>query len=537
MSHPLSFVSRESLRCAAAAFGFALCGATAQGAPGDVAWSANLGAEIFGAPAVDSAGTIYVGTRAGQARAIRSTGAAKWTFNAGDWIDSSPTLSADESALYFGCWDNKLYAISAATGAKLWEFETGSLIVASPAVGPDGAIFFGSSDGFFYALNPNGAKRWEYFVGEEMDSSPAVTADGSAIYVGAFDGSLYAFASDGSLRWEFATAAAADPDDQRIKSSPTIGLDGSVYFGGGNGVVYALSPSGQLRWSFDVGEIVDTSIVIGLDGDLVFGSRDGYLYSLDANGVLNWATLLGDIFYSTPAIDADGRITVGNYVGDGVSAISTLAADGSFLWEVAVFDYVDSSPTIVKEGRLYAGGYDGYLYSVEAGPGLAESDWSSFGNGLANRSRQGDPIALPYSESYASWLAARALAEQAGDFVYDADGDGAPVLLEYAMGVEPFGSEVPAVEAGWGAKDGVAFRCFEFVIRVDDPRLVWALDGSEDLAVWSPIELGADGVWLETIDADALGDGAFARLRVCAAESSVAGAALFARLRVGFDSL
>ncbi len=54
------------------------------------------------------------------------------------------------------------------------------------------------------------------------------------------DHSLYAIRPDGSLRWTFET-------DDRIRSSPSIGPDGTIYFGSFDGRLYAVHPDGTER--------------------------------------------------------------------------------------------------------------------------------------------------------------------------------------------------------------------------------------------------------------------------------------------------
>src|SRR5207247_8674964 len=56
----------------------------------------------------------------------------------------------------------------------------------SPAVGPDGAIYFGTWRGDFWALDPRGICRWRFRTGVEIRSSPAVGTEGT-IYFGCRD--------------------------------------------------------------------------------------------------------------------------------------------------------------------------------------------------------------------------------------------------------------------------------------------------------------------------------------------------------------
>jgi outer membrane protein assembly factor BamB len=62
---------------------------------------------------------------------------------------------------------------------------------AAPLIGADGAVYLGSTRGYFCCLNPDGTLRWRYEVGAEVESSAAIGPDGT-IYFGADDGYLYA---------------------------------------------------------------------------------------------------------------------------------------------------------------------------------------------------------------------------------------------------------------------------------------------------------------------------------------------------------
>ena len=74
-----------------------------------------------------------------------------------------------------------------------------------PTVGPDGTVFFGSTDYRLYALNPDGSLKWAYKTGWEIHTTPAVDPSG-VVYAGSNDKYLYAFNPDGSLNpgesWE-----------------------------------------------------------------------------------------------------------------------------------------------------------------------------------------------------------------------------------------------------------------------------------------------------------------------------------------------
>ena len=65
-----------------------------------------------------------------------------------------------------------------------WRFETGGDVDSSPAIGADGTVYVGSDDGNLYAIDPEtGAEVWRFPAGGEIRSSPAVGADGPFISV------------------------------------------------------------------------------------------------------------------------------------------------------------------------------------------------------------------------------------------------------------------------------------------------------------------------------------------------------------------
>ena len=114
-------------------------------------------------PAMDSGGTIYLGTISQKLWAVDSNGVTRWQFRTGSEIKSSPAIGGD-GTIYFGCRDRKFYAVSP-KGKKKWAFTAGAWVDSSPALGRDGTIYFGSWDKHFYALNPDGTLKWQFETG------------------------------------------------------------------------------------------------------------------------------------------------------------------------------------------------------------------------------------------------------------------------------------------------------------------------------------------------------------------------------------
>ena len=98
-----------------------------------------------------------------------------WTFQAGGVVASTPTVTG--GVAYFGSWDGYEYAVNASTGTLIWKTYTGvlkanpicippQLGVSSPATVANGTVYVGGGDGYWYALNAaTGAVSWRIWVG------------------------------------------------------------------------------------------------------------------------------------------------------------------------------------------------------------------------------------------------------------------------------------------------------------------------------------------------------------------------------------
>ena len=181
-----------------------------------------------------------------------------------------------------------------------WKFLTGEMVIGSPVVWSD-AVYVGSADGNFYAVDAgSGMQKWKFEAKSRITSTAAVT--GGTAYFGAYDGKFYALdATTGKAKWTFQTggerrftakhlhgvqpAAETMPDPFDCFLSSPVVLNGTVYFGSGDGNVYALdAASGAVKWKFQTGDVVHASPAIA-DGTLFIGSWDSYFYALDAAAV------------------------------------------------------------------------------------------------------------------------------------------------------------------------------------------------------------------------------------------------------------
>jgi outer membrane protein assembly factor BamB/tRNA A-37 threonylcarbamoyl transferase component Bud32 len=272
-----------------------------------------------------------------------------WDFKCEDEIRGTPAVH--QGTVYVGCYDNNLYAISAADGKFQWKYPSDGGIVSRPVV-HDGNIYFCSEDQRLHVVSARTGKVvWTYYTEGKIYSSPRI-ADGH-IFFGSEDQDLHAVnATSGRVAWKFST-------DAPIHSTPLI-YNEMIYFGTESGSFYALDFRGTLKWRFSAKRSVTSSPII--KGQAVyFASLDGTLYALDAkSGWAIWKFRLGKGTVSSPTL-ADDYIFLG--ASDGfIYCVDTRTAKE--VWRFKTDNQVSSSPTVFKDS-VYCGSVDNHIYCLE----------------------------------------------------------------------------------------------------------------------------------------------------------------------------
>lgn len=242
---------------------------------GQEIWTYATGAGIYGAVMV-AHGVVYTGSVDTYVHAIRATdGIMLWRFKTLFDVTASPTLAG--GVLYVGSNDNNLYALDAASGALLWSAAMGADIGFSTAAVANGLVYVGNDDHKLYAFRASGCGAltcepvWTITTGSNVATSPA--AVGGVVYFGSHDGFLYAVdGATGAIKWKV-------PGGSFALNSPVVA----------NGVVYSGSlddfkvnafdaASGELLWSYTTGETINDTPAVA-DGVLYIGSFDHKLYA------------------------------------------------------------------------------------------------------------------------------------------------------------------------------------------------------------------------------------------------------------------
>ncbi len=202
-----------------------LCAFTPQGVQ---KWEYKI-SDLAGGVAVNHRdGMIYTVSNITSFYAIYPNGTLAWTISTTVGYDR---ISLDSQGNIYVGSGNNLYCLNP-NGSIQWNFLTNGEVSSQAVFGEDGAIYFGSADGYLYALNPNGMLKWRYLTGGPIYGGRAIGNDG-VIYFGSYDGYIYALNPDGTLRWRYQTGYT-------VGSCPAIGSDGTLYIGSWDNNFYAL---------------------------------------------------------------------------------------------------------------------------------------------------------------------------------------------------------------------------------------------------------------------------------------------------------
>jgi len=352
-----------------------------KGEPGTVEWEVQFSNEgyIRGEVAILSNGTIIVpgGKNDQKLYAFTPSGSLSWTYDAGSSITAGPVVSSEDS-IYIGTVDGTIYSIDA-KGEVLWEYQAPEQItLALPALGPDGTVYFAvgafrTLEKGLYALHPNGEIKWIFTSDGWISSGISIGPDGT-IYFGSSDWFLYAVNQDGTIRWKYETG-------EHVTGTPAIGDDGTIYFGSQDGYLYAITANSKLIWRYKIyngyADICDP--VIDKNGN-IYIRADEYFHCVGPDGKKKWVYTFDSTTCENIAIGDDGIIYIANKFAGQITAFNS---KGNVLWYLNVLP-VDTSPTI-SDGIMYIATVDGVLHAINVSSNsLAESSWPKFGRDLRN---------------------------------------------------------------------------------------------------------------------------------------------------------
>jgi outer membrane protein assembly factor BamB len=220
-------------------------------------------------------------------------------------------------------------------------------IYGSPVVGGD-TVYFGAYDDNVYALNAvDGSLRWTFQTDDPIVDSLVLRAD--TLYVGSSDGTLYAIDTTVCTNSCPLTAARTFDTGSSIWASPLL-VEDMIYVAAMNGRLYALNaetlePVDGFSFEGDAGLLVEPTLAN--DDTVLTGGIDNKLYALDrTTGAEKWSLEGGNWFWGTPLVD--GETVYAADLGGNVHALNV--SDGSTIWSDA---FQTASP--IRSAPLLAG--------------------------------------------------------------------------------------------------------------------------------------------------------------------------------------
>jgi outer membrane protein assembly factor BamB len=165
-------------------------------ATGEILWQFGRDGSVAASPTIVGAHAL-VGAFDGYLRALSvETGAMAWEAGARDHLYASPAVlrGADGAATVVQpSADGTVYAFDAATGEARWAFDWGAPLRSSPALDPDGRIYLGTGDGHLLVLSPDGTLDWALRLitdpRDDLNASPALGRAG--IYLAGESGEIF----------------------------------------------------------------------------------------------------------------------------------------------------------------------------------------------------------------------------------------------------------------------------------------------------------------------------------------------------------
>ena len=354
----------------------------ATGYPGTLKWSYNSGHTIYrSSVAIAPDGSIVVGSTDGSLIAVTPTtassaGSLHWSLSLGRNIQASPSIGAGGrvyigNGAYLSCVDS--------SGALQWEYDTGTgnLITGCPAIGSDGTnpvLYFGASDGSFYALTDLGTSyslKGPFSTGGAIDSSAAIASDGT-VYIGTAGGFFYQFDAAANMLSSGSSIGA-------IYSSPSIATDGTAYVGCDGQYLYKFAESNFVIFSsLGITPSYSSPVFASDSGPFFIGSHGtSYLYSVSSGSTCSsFAPISGSYINGSAALASDGTV----YTVDDTGTLYSFSPQGAARW-TADFSSSDNcrliDPIIDSDGTVYVASPEGVIYAYCGSAGPA-SDWPMF---------------------------------------------------------------------------------------------------------------------------------------------------------------
>ena len=377
-------------------------------AQGENIWSMPLAAPVHFPPVVDSDGTCFASTTAGEILAIDAGGNLLWSYETGTPNIYRLSISP-EGYLYAAGWEGGLLVFGERIPLRDFTASDGTFqeeIHLQWTGLPDASgyeIEYTSADGnspadWTQLAETAGADAIQYShtqdepVGREAVFGLAYEYRVRALYDAA-DPGPWTEPERGSMQENWTKwghdlrnsqqALVNGPSSSHRlwsyravtfgHSCPVVASDGTVYIGSWDSFLYAINPDGSLQWKFQATDWISSTPAIDKEGTIYFGDYGGNFFAVNPDGSQKWMRHSLQTSAS-PVIGRNGRI----YICEANAYLKSYDRDGFYDWEIPVKSNVIGSPCIGADDTIYIGGYDGTLTAVSpdgsikweyAGPG------------------------------------------------------------------------------------------------------------------------------------------------------------------------
>lgn len=301
----------------------------------------------------------------------RRNGHQRWRLDIKDGVEGGAQLA--DGLLYFGASDGQFYAIHPDSGRVLWTYPLKAEGLAVPLV-QGGVVYVLGGNNVAHALNAKTGKLlWIYNRREASNLSvrggaqPALAGD--KVLMGFSDGSLVALnKTSGALIWE--TNLNQNLRFKDVDASPVI--DGTtVFVSSYDGALYALDVSdGHILWNVDDGGY---SRVLIRGGFLFYTSSSGYTMALEKHsGKVLWKHQNPDGIGTGPRL-YKGILMVGEMDG---KLLFYDARSGDLLNSFATGRGITSAASVDgKNGEIYFMSADANLFALRVAWKRFSKDW------------------------------------------------------------------------------------------------------------------------------------------------------------------
>lgn len=250
-------------------------------------WKLKTEKPVMGAVSIDK-GIAYVGGSDEKFRAIDiKTGKLIWEYNGvKGYVETRPLIY--DNKIFFGAWDNTMYALNQKDGSLAWKWDGGlTRLHFSPAavwpVATDGKVFFTAPDRIITAVDVNTGKTvWRTKDKEVMvRETIGLSEDGLRLYSKTMQDSVVCYSTQGNEPKRIWSTNVAYGYDHA--ASMPLEKDGTVFGSTKNGIIFAIDgKSGKLLWKHKVGNSLINTVVPIDKHSCIFTSGEGITGRLSA---------------------------------------------------------------------------------------------------------------------------------------------------------------------------------------------------------------------------------------------------------------